>query len=236
MIFRIYRDTRFSKDLTPYKVSGIRAISPLKPGLISVASFFSCVVSPVPRTSRSYNLTPQRSRTGRKGPFACYYVHAEPGNCYVGGGLYHPENDAIHKIRESIDERPRRWRRILNEPGLKKHFLPSAGKSSNPEVALKAFAERNQDGALKVGPKVKRDVLVDLPLFQFTDATIVQGYNAEHRDIELLKLKNYVLGKKVPDSVVFGPGSQEKLAEIFRPMVPFVSIGRCHAPCGGRSS
>ena len=68
--------------------------------------------------------------------------------------MYHPENDAIHRIRESIDERPRRWRRILNEPGLKTQFLPAASKSSKPEVALKAFAERNQDGALKVRPKV----------------------------------------------------------------------------------
>ena len=55
----------------------------------------------------------------------------------------------------------------------------------------------------------------------------MQGYNADHRDIELLKLKNYVLGKKISDGVVFGPGSQEKLAEIFRPMVPFVSGRRC---------
>ncbi|SPO04912.1 uncharacterized protein DNG_07597 [Cephalotrichum gorgonifer] len=169
VVFRIYRDTRFSKDSTPYK----------------------------PHFSAAW------SRTGKKGPFACYYVHAEPGGCFVGGGLYHPESEVVQKLRESIDERPRRWRRILNEPGLKKQFLPSASKSSKPEVALKAFAERNKDNALKVRPK---------------------GYAADHRDIALLKLKNYVLGTKIPDSVIFGPGSQEKLAEIFRPMVPFVSF------------
>ncbi|MBE3050370.1 DUF2461 family protein [Candidatus Bathyarchaeota archaeon] len=52
----------------------------------------------------------------------------------------------------------------------------------------------------------------------------------DHRDIELLKLKNYVLGKKIADDVVFGPGSREKLAEIFKPMVPFVCARAFHPP------
>lgn len=111
---------------------------------------------------RTVRLICRRSRTGRKGPFACYYIHAEPGNCFVGCGLYHPENDAIHKLRESIDERPRRWRRILNDPALKKQFLPSAAKNSKPEAALKAFADRNQDNALKTKPKVTRNLRVHL--------------------------------------------------------------------------
>ncbi|PKS11456.1 hypothetical protein jhhlp_003220 [Lomentospora prolificans] len=145
VIFRIYRDTRFSKDPTPYK----------------------------------------------------------PGNCYVGGGLWHPENDSVYKIRESIDERPRRWRRILNNPDLKKQFLPDASKSSDPEEALKAFAVRNKENAMKARPK---------------------GIPADHRDLALLKLRNYVLSKKVPDGVIFGPGSQDKLVEIFTPLVPFVSL------------
>lgn len=58
---------------------------------------------------------------------------------------------------------------------------------------------------------------------------VLQGYIADHRDIELLKLKNFVLGEKIADSVVFGgPGMQEKLEEIFRPMVPFVSAWDRH--------
>lgn len=125
-------------------------------------------------------------------------------------------------MRESIDERPRRWRRILNEPGLKKQFLPSAAKISKPEVALKAFAEKNREGALKVRPKVGRDELAEATRVSELLTQGMQGYNADHRDIGLLKLKNYVLGTKVADDVVFGPGSREKLEEIFRPMVPFV--------------
>jgi hypothetical protein len=81
-------------------------------------------------------------------------VHAEPGSCFVGGGLWHPENEAVHKLRASIDERPRRWRRVLNDAALKKTFLPDAAKSGDAEVALKAFAERNKENALKTKPKV----------------------------------------------------------------------------------
>ena len=64
----------------------------------------------------------------------------------------------MYKIRESIDERPRRWRRILNNPDLKKQFLPDASKSSDPEEALKAFAVRNKENAMKARPKVSETV------------------------------------------------------------------------------
>lgn len=159
VMFRIYRDTRFSKNPTPYKVSWKLASYCLRVELTYIASLLCCVVSPIASAPRYIKLNPKRSRTGRKGPFACYYIHAEPGNCFMGGGLYHPENDAIHKLRESIDERPRRWRRILNEPDLKKQFLPSAAKNPKPEAALKAFANRNQENALKTKPKVTGDRL-----------------------------------------------------------------------------
>src|SRR5689334_13212529 len=34
---------------------------------------------------------------------AGYYFHLEPGNCFVGGGLWQPEPDALKKIRQEID-------------------------------------------------------------------------------------------------------------------------------------
>lgn len=38
------------------------------------------------------------SRTGRKGPYAGYYVHCEPGSCFVGGGLWHPGRSFLSMI------------------------------------------------------------------------------------------------------------------------------------------
>jgi hypothetical protein len=51
-----------------------------------------------------------------------------------------------------------------------------------------------------------------------------QGFNADHRDIGLLKLKNYTISKKLPDSVLTAEDSQDQIAEIFGAMVGFVSF------------
>jgi uncharacterized protein (TIGR02453 family) len=167
------------------------------------------------------------SRTGRKGPYACYYVHLEPAACFIGGGLWHPDSAALAKLRASIDERPARWRRVLNEGGFKRTFLGLGAASSSgsgskkgkgrkgkvekddeegvekgEEAALKAFAERNKEGALKTRPK---------------------GFIPEHRDMQLLKLRNFTVGKKVADVVFTNEGGQEEVAGVVRDMVGFVS-------------
>lgn len=127
VIFRIYRDTRFSKDPTPYK----------------------------PHFSAAW------SRTGRKGPYACYYVHVEPGGkCSVGGGLWSPEAGSVSRLRASIDERPHRWRRVLGEDGFARMFFGKEAGKGGDEGAVKRFVERNQWGALKTKPKVSFVFLV----------------------------------------------------------------------------
>jgi uncharacterized protein (TIGR02453 family) len=67
-IFRIYRDTRFSNDKTPYKTN--------------VAAVFNL--------------------RGHWQESAGFYVHIEPGNIYVGGGLYMPSSQQTKKIRSAI--------------------------------------------------------------------------------------------------------------------------------------
>ncbi|KAI0438964.1 hypothetical protein F4803DRAFT_70568 [Xylaria telfairii] len=168
VVFRIYRDIRFSKDLTPYK----------------------------PHYSAAW------SRTGRKGPYACYYVHVEPGHCFVGGGLWHPEASALAKLRASVDERPHRIRRVLTDPEFVRNFLPHVVGKKEDKV-LKAFADKNQENALKTKPK---------------------GFNPDHRDIHLLKLRNYTVGCQIPDEDLHSDNAQEKIMEIIRAMVPFVTF------------
>lgn len=144
LVFRIYRDVRFSRDQTPYK------------------AHFSAAWS----------------RTGRKGPYACYYVHVEPGGkSFVGGGLWMPDNARLAEIRRSIDERPARWRRVLMDEEFRRVFYPDVGaeekakgkkgsKKAKTEEADRAaveklerevineFAKTNKEGALKKGPNV----------------------------------------------------------------------------------
>ncbi|KAI0514903.1 hypothetical protein F5B22DRAFT_207770 [Xylaria bambusicola] len=168
VIFRIYRDIRFSKDPTPYK----------------------------PHYSAAW------SRTGRKGPYACYYVHVEPGRCLVGGGLWHPEAQALAKLRASVDERPHRIRQVLTDPGFVRTFLPSAVGKKEDKI-LKAFADKNQENALKTRPK---------------------GFIPDHRDIHLLKLRNYTVGCQISDEDLHSDNAQDKIMEIIRAMVPFITF------------
>ncbi|KAH0846748.1 hypothetical protein FOPE_11696 [Fonsecaea pedrosoi] len=119
VVFRIYRDIRFSSDPTPYK----------------------------PHFSAAW------SRTGRKGPYACYYVHIEPGGkSIVGSGLWMPESQPLALLRANIDRKPEKLRRVLTEPQLRKQIL---GVASNDEKkAVKAFADHNKENALKTKPKL----------------------------------------------------------------------------------
>lgn len=82
----------------------------------------------------------------------------------MGGGLWHPPGEQLQLLRQSIDERPARWRRILNKERFRGIFLESKmktkkGKKSSDnddaEAALAAFAAANQENALKTKPKVR---------------------------------------------------------------------------------
>ena len=64
-LMRVYRDTRFSKDKSPYKTNiGIQF----------------------------------RHEQGKDVHAPGFYFHVEPGDCFVGVGLWRPESKALNKI------------------------------------------------------------------------------------------------------------------------------------------
>lgn len=83
-----------------------------------------------------------------------YYIHCEPKASFIGGGLWCPEAGHVAKLRNSINDHPRRWRRALNEPLLKAAFFPDVKNKNEPEAAVKAFVAKNQEYALKKRPMV----------------------------------------------------------------------------------
>lgn len=89
-MFRIYRDTRFSKDKTPYKTH--------------MAAHF--VLRGKPK--------------GFEG--SGYYLHIAPGEVFIGGGIYMPDNDQLKKIRKAIAEHSKTFLEIINKPSFKKTF------------------------------------------------------------------------------------------------------------------
>ncbi len=62
------------------------------------------------------------ARGGRKSKYAGYYVHIEPGDCMLGGGIWHPEPENLARLRGAIASRGAELRKILAAPGFKKLY------------------------------------------------------------------------------------------------------------------
>ena len=77
-LFRIQRDTRFSKDKTPYKLN----------------------------TGMQF-----RHIAGKDAHAPGFYVHLQPGECFMGVGLWRPESKVAYAIRQHIDENQAAWKR-----------------------------------------------------------------------------------------------------------------------------
>ncbi|MCU7846301.1 MAG: DUF2461 domain-containing protein [Candidatus Thiodiazotropha sp. (ex Monitilora ramsayi)] len=88
-LMRVYRDTRFSKDKTPYKTNiGIQF----------------------------------RHILGKDVHAPGFYVHIEPGECFIGAGIWHPESKTLAKIRDFITDNPSAWEKALAHKPFHKQF------------------------------------------------------------------------------------------------------------------
>jgi uncharacterized protein (TIGR02453 family) len=62
------------------------------------------------------------SAGGKKSPNAGYYLHIEPGNCFLAGGMWHPEADILKKVRQEIDYNGKAFTKILAAKNFKGIF------------------------------------------------------------------------------------------------------------------
>ena len=88
-MFRIYRDTRFSRDKRPYKEN--------------VGCHF-------------------RHIAGKDAHAPGFYLHLQPGNVFVGAGIWLPPGPALDSIRTAIVENPDSWKKIVNSKMFLKRF------------------------------------------------------------------------------------------------------------------
>lgn len=92
--FRIHRDTRFSKDKSPYKTA-------------ASASF-------------GWN--------GPSGVAGGGYFHLQPGEIFVGGGMWHPEPPRLAAFRRLVDADPERVLAALEDASFAKEFGAVGGE------------------------------------------------------------------------------------------------------------
>lgn len=115
--YRIYRDTRFSRDKSPYKTH-LGASFPWTAGIAA----------------------PDHLR-GVGG-----YFHLEPGEIFVGGGMWHPEKPRLDAFRRAVVDDPARVRVALDDPGFRATFgsvngdrltrVPRGYPADHPEAEL----------------------------------------------------------------------------------------------------
>ena len=66
---------------------------------------------------------------GKKSVLSGYYFHCEPGNSFVGGGLWMPEVDGLKKLRQEIDYNFDEFKKIIGS----KKFVATYKELSDSE-------------------------------------------------------------------------------------------------------
>lgn len=51
-----------------------------------------------------------------------FYVHLQPDNCFVAGGLWRPESPALKRVREFILDNPAAWRKAARSAAFLREF------------------------------------------------------------------------------------------------------------------
>ncbi len=51
-----------------------------------------------------------------------FYLHLQPGNCFIAGGLWRPEPPVLKQVREFIADNPEAWRRAVHAAAFRRDF------------------------------------------------------------------------------------------------------------------
>src|SRR5215212_1546750 len=108
--FRIYRDTRFAKDKSPYKTH--------------VAASFGWAGDGHDAPARSHADNVHASGG---------YFHLQPGEIYVGGGVWHPDPSWLKGFRDRVANHTEEFRAIVEAP----EFIEAFGSVSDDGESLK---------------------------------------------------------------------------------------------------
>jgi uncharacterized protein (TIGR02453 family) len=51
-----------------------------------------------------------------------FYLHIEPGHCFAGGGIWHPESSTLRRIRNFIVDNPEAWKQATGSAAFRRDF------------------------------------------------------------------------------------------------------------------
>ena len=111
-MFRIYRDTRYANDKTPYKTwSGARLFH----------------------------------ERARQVDAPSFYLHFQQGDCFVGGGKWHPEPESVKRIRDFIANNPAAWKKATRSKSFTSHFTLGGASLVRPPRGFEPEHELIED-------------------------------------------------------------------------------------------
>lgn len=113
---------------------------------------------------------------GRQVEAPSFYIHLEPGECFVGAGLWHPEPVTQRALRQFIFDNPGSWKAVAHAPAFRRRYaLESGQKLVRPPRGFPAdfefledlkhrnfVAVRALDDALFTGPRLRQELEKDL--------------------------------------------------------------------------
>lgn len=99
-IFRLHRDTRFSKDKSPYKT----------------------------HVSAAFN--PKGHKSSDAMHYPGYYLHIEYGALWIGGGAYALEKEPLHQLRTAIAQDPSAFRALLDAGAFQEKYGALRGETN----------------------------------------------------------------------------------------------------------
>jgi uncharacterized protein (TIGR02453 family) len=135
----------------------LRLIAELQPDILAISEHYRADPRPVGgslfrihRDTRFANdKTPYKPWSGarffhersRQVEAPSFYLHVQPGNNFIGAGLWHPEPDTQRKIRQFIFDNPGSWKAAVQAPAFKRRFDMDGETLSRPPRGFPADHE-----------------------------------------------------------------------------------------------
>jgi uncharacterized protein (TIGR02453 family) len=126
----------------------LRLLTELQPDLAAISDQFRSDPRPaggslfrIHRDTRfASDKTPYKTHAGarlfhhrfREVESPSFYIHIEPGRCFVGAGLWHPEADALRRIRQFIADNPGAWQAAVHSPAFRRRFTLGGEQLQRP--------------------------------------------------------------------------------------------------------
>ena len=73
-----------------------------------------------------------RHQAGKSAHTPGFYLHLQPGNCFVGVGLWRPDNPTLKLIRDSLVKDPGLWKKAVGGKKFREAFQVSGASLKRP--------------------------------------------------------------------------------------------------------